>query len=1153
MYCSECGERNTDQARFCRKCGSPLGGYNMPQMPSNAPQGGHLGYGAMPMASNRPRKTGTVIVIASFCVCALVAVGVAVWLLCRPKAVDPLPRKEAVALFGDGEQLVVGKDSTAHLRVRAPQDTGRVVVKDDAGSIVATLDPVDMEDVGDGSLWADVEVEVPVSEPGAIRYTAASEEDSPSGQGNQGGQDALGDKGAQNNDGAADTVFVPVVPEVPPVPVPQKSEDAWILADVCDWIDATYQKRDDMIAASDEVGDALVAHLQEDERVRSVGRYGTTVVFCTTDWSLYGVALQPIVDGMLGAVEDHSLASSGPAIDAFSSFQKDGSVESGLGITAGNTITFGDVLLLNPTPSLMDEASLTEVRVACEKYSDAVGGKVTVIEGDDALPALFGGDLYGKGVVDLRAHGLDSASSETSLMLMKSIPKDAQKAWEDVRADLGTYIGSLKESSPVDVGTLFFGEAIVPDTWRCVVTANATATVGSWNVGVSVSPNLLEWCYAQKPFDNSVLWLSACGSSADTSFAQWATVHGAQLVVGYQSVGEEEDAAALANMLGGLSADPTSTWRSANFAELSNVSFGTVVAQADRDVEDVAKGNRSLFARGAATLRGRVVTSEGVPAKDVHVEAWRYFGNSFLSVGKATTGDDGIFEYIGTPCGRYVVCIEADGNESTYTVVVDEERVDVGDVPVRIADEKPVEEAPAASVGIGNGAIACDGEYYYIAATTSTGTNRKVRPIVVRVRMDKEMEYEVLWEGDFEMHTGFNQNLRIGQNRLVLMATEHSNDASVPHAYSMKLDGSDVVSLACVDSQPSKYGSSSFLVDRDRIVYAMELGDYGSGKWQVRTCSVRGEDDELVCSFQSSASNARMSIAGIDGGYVYFNMSKYDTGFQTTTYKALIHGLDDECQEVVSTTGDSTFVIDGCLYAVEANEVVSYALAGDNRTVVAKLDDAYTNCRFLNASSKYAVVFATTGSGSPLAGGMWRIDLASGAMEQIYGYPEFYDCALELIDDKYFARWLDGELVECGYNLQTVRKMWPPEEGATPVFADKNSPSHEELITQAHVQGLTVLSGTVNVHYEDWYSGRGNVVSITLDEDIDYQFNYKGNIDATAHEVCITTSNVDDYAYWAAYDGQHVTLTCEGLHGAYHDASMMRVDAIATGAHTYLF
>ena len=101
--------------------------------------------------------------------------------------------------------------------------------------------------------------------------------------------------------------------------------------------------------------------------------------------------------------------------------------------------------------------------------------------------------------------------------------------------------------------------------------------------------------------------------------------------------------------------------------------------------------------------------------------------------------------------------------------------------------------------------------------------------------------------------------------------------------------------------------------------------------------------------------------------------------------------------------------------------------------------------------------------------------------------------------------------------------------------------------------GTYILSGTVHVHQEDFGGQRTDgVVSIVLDEAVPYEYVYKGTVQAEAHDVLLATTGseafgADRYDEWAQYDGRHITVECDGLQGAHHDASYWNVDTLATG------
>ena len=109
------------------------------------------------------------------------------------------------------------------------------------------------------------------------------------------------------------------------------------------------------------------------------------------------------------------------------------------------------------------------------------------------------------------------------------------------------------------------------------------------------------------------------------------------------------------------------------------------------------------------------------------------------------------------------------------------------------------------------------------------------------------------------------------------------------------------------------------------------------------------------------------------------------------------------------------------------------------------------------------------------------------------------------------------------------------------------SAENAQLEADARSKGLYVLKGTVHKHYEDWNGGKGNVVSISLEEPMKYENTYKGSTTTEwANEVRIALEGEDGYVKWMAFDGQYVAVSCESLRQAIHDASMQDVDALAT-------
>lgn len=97
-------------------------------------------------------------------------------------------------------------------------------------------------------------------------------------------------------------------------------------------------------------------------------------------------------------------------------------------------------------------------------------------------------------------------------------------------------------------------------------------------------------------------------------------------------------------------------------------------------------------------------------------------------------------------------------------------------------------------------------------------------------------------------------------------------------------------------------------------------------------------------------------------------------------------------------------------------------------------------------------------------------------------------------------------------------------------------------------EGGYVLTGNVRVHVEDVRGNQVTVVSMTLEDPIDYKWTYRGTeSDMTAHEVELESSSSQTYGQWAAYEGQRIEVWCESLSAAYHDGSLHGVDSFAGG------
>ena len=108
---------------------------------------------------------------------------------------------------------------------------------------------------------------------------------------------------------------------------------------------------------------------------------------------------------------------------------------------------------------------------------------------------------------------------------------------------------------------------------------------------------------------------------------------------------------------------------------------------------------------------------------------------------------------------------------------------------------------------------------------------------------------------------------------------------------------------------------------------------------------------------------------------------------------------------------------------------------------------------------------------------------------------------------------------------------------------DKGKVTKLELVQR----GPYTLSGTMRAHDEDFNGGKITVLSLVLDDPVAFKAEYKGTLEGEAAEVAISTSQADSYAKWAGYRGRRITVECEGLGAAVHDASQYDVDAVATG------
>lgn len=125
-----------------------------------------------------------------------------------------------------------------------------------------------------------------------------------------------------------------------------------------------------------------------------------------------------------------------------------------------------------------------------------------------------------------------------------------------------------------------------------------------------------------------------------------------------------------------------------------------------------------------------------------------------------------------------------------------------------------------------------------------------------------------------------------------------------------------------------------------------------------------------------------------------------------------------------------------------------------------------------------------------------------------------------------------------------VTQEEPAAEAAVSSNAEPEQPTYQ---CGQMPDGSFVLVGTVHTHRETVIDREVDVVSMTLDEPVNYMFEYKGTVsEETAREVCLTTSSKEDYEQWRAYDGKHVAVCCYELRLAYHDNSYLKVDSLAS-------
>ena len=131
---------------------------------------------------------------------------------------------------------------------------------------------------------------------------------------------------------------------------------------------------------------------------------------------------------------------------------------------------------------------------------------------------------------------------------------------------------------------------------------------------------------------------------------------------------------------------------------------------------------------------------------------------------------------------------------------------------------------------------------------------------------------------------------------------------------------------------------------------------------------------------------------------------------------------------------------------------------------------------------------------------------------------------------------------------QEVAEM-PMTESSVHAVSEESEPEQPQVIGGYNPDdGSANLVGTLHVHTEPFHDDYVTVASITLDEPFDYVSTYKGeSYTVTAHEVFVLRDGMDDYDSWLPLDGQHITVHCESVNEAYHDASFFNVDTMAYG------
>lgn len=1170
MICPECKTQNKEGARFCGACGSPL--------PEPSQGGTGSTQGMAPVVESPETETGrrtfprAVVPIVAVALVALVACVAAWFLVGRGPAREPELAEDLPTLFSDGRPLVAGVDTVAHMRLRMPTNGKGAIVRDGNGKTVATLKATDFEDAGDGYRWAEFDVDIAGADPGVLSFSAEAADNS-GGNASSGGASAgssagtgsnaspssasvsssssSGSVNGSNNSSSSNKpdntgnelglsgLDIPVVPENAENPVP--ADSSWVLAKACDWADehtADY-------ASPKEAAKGLSEWLAKQAGVKTPTCYGSVVVFAVGESShLHCVCLEPVSGGMLGSEADHRFASNGPAVQAYLAKETGEKNAEASNITSGNTVTSANVLMLNPTPSLMSDASTKKIEQACKDYSNVFGGKLETKSGDDALASVLAGDLCGKGVVVLRAHGI-MAEGALTFMQVRSARKAGGDGWDKVQKDLRAYCNTFNGMAGYEAGQICFGLPEKPQTWNCAITARATGQKGEWDMGVSMTTNLIKTRYSAQSLNGVVLCISSCGGLANSSFADWAVKERkARLVLGYEgTVSEEDDATAVCELLQNLTSKSSEAWRCKNVSEALGVDpKGVVTAKLQKAT---VLGNGPTFSGGTGAVSGVVKNKDGSAVAGAKVAAWRYFGNGFVTEGTTTASSDGSFTIEGISCGRYVLTIESGGERGVASIVVDQERVDGGEVLLSVASKREAKPAaspaPAAAtvdLGANNACVAADADWYYLGAVIGSSSNGgKPKHGVVRVSRKDESKREVLWEGEVVSSIDSARVCLIGTTIVFEPPSRHGSPIM-----SMKTDGSDARILV-ESGQDGMVNGFAFVCSKDRVFYSAASND----GWQVRSCSLDGTDNKVLCEGSAKGSTSDVRMLAVTGSKVYF--SGYGTGLGgMSTVWSVPEGGGSKTEVYSNPDGDSC-VLNNRIYGIEGGDLVSASLEGNDRKVVASLSQEIRRGSILNMNSRHALVNAYVDGGDK----NWHVDMQTGEVTQLAD-SEWVGHAFSLVDDVVVVTGGGGEVERWDLNLQKQATLWSgdmastsgrPQTEGTPASASASAATSTTATAQ---DGEYVLSGVVRVHEEHVYEKAVQVVSITLDKPVSYTWQYKNSdFGQEAKEVAleISTGNDANFDEWAQYDGKHITVACSSMRGAIHDASMYNVDSTA--------